>query len=119
MEEMMENKIVFIDTNSINSDGSCFIHTEYINSLNLKEGDDVIAVQDDDEWDGKVVFFDNCWGIKIMSNARLISSDRYKGHKEGFWWGYYHQKIVLIQILEQYGASAELLNYVKERMHIT
>ena len=115
---MMEKKVVFIDSNSLNSDGSCYIEKEFILFLGLKKNDEVIAFQDDDEWDGKIVYVDSHWGVQILSEARSISRERYKGQQEGFWHGYYHHKIILLQVLERCGASEDLIDHVKKKMHI-
>jgi len=115
----MDKKVVFIDTNSLNSDGSCYIDEEFIKFLGLKENDEVIAFQDKDEWDGKIVYNDLHWGVQIVSETRNISLERYKGHQEGFWHGYYHQKITLLHVLERCGATEDLIDQVKGNMHIS
>lgn len=112
----MKRKVVFIDTNWTNYKGFYYVDELVIKSKHLKYGDKVIAYQDDEEWDAEVLVVDDCWGVIIKSEARVISKERQEGHQEGYWEGCYVQRKILLQLLNELQASEELISKVKAWM---
>lgn len=100
---------VFIDTNICNKDGTYYIDHIVAKGKKLQIGEYVIAYQEDEEWDAQVSYDGNNWGIIILSEARTISSDRRRGHVEGFWEGYYCQLRNFFKVLEQVGIKKEII----------
>ena len=67
--------------------------------MDLTIGEIVTAIQDNEEWDAKVVSSDGEWGIELLSGAREVSAERRQGHIEGFWEGVYCQQGFLSNVL--------------------
>lgn len=107
-----------MDTNSTNNNNFYYIDELIIKSKDLKEGNTVIAYQEDDEWDAEVAFINNRWGVMLKSEARTISKERYEGHQEGYWEGCYSERKILLQLLEKLQASEELISKVKTWMGV-
>ena len=72
----MNRKAVFIDTNLLNHDGSYYLDLMLASVKRLKVGDIVVAYQDDEEWDAQICFNNNKWGVRLTSEARIISYER-------------------------------------------
>lgn len=114
----MKKQVVFIDSNCTNDDGSYYIEELIVKSKKLKKGDAVIAYQDNEEWDAEISFSNNKWGAILKSEARLISQERYEGHKEGYWEGCYNQRHILLILLENLQAPETLILEIKQWMGI-
>ncbi|MCM1119236.1 MAG: hypothetical protein NC543_07745 [bacterium] len=93
-------KAIFIDTNSVNEDGSFYIDELLVKNMGLIAGERVIAYQDADSWEAQIVLCKDRWGAVLNTESREISPDRQEGHAEGFWRGYYVQSRRLISVLE-------------------
>lgn len=115
----MKKRSVFVDTNSLNNDGSCAIHEIEIRSRGLEPGDTVIAYQDADKWEAEITFVDDVWGVKLLSETEEVSQERQEGHAEGFAQGVCLQKILTIRILKLLNAPQSLIEQVVEKMNIT
>jgi len=111
-------KTVFIDTNSINENGSFQIHEVIVKNLELQVGEKVIAYQEGDLWQAEVVNENNYWGIVLKSEAKKISKERLEGQEEGFWAGYYAQSIRFLRVLEQLNYSATDIEKIKMKVGI-
>lgn len=109
--------IVFIDTNMRNEDGTYYIDNTIAKGKRLQIGERVVAYQDDEEWDAQILCNGNNWGVKILSEARMISNDRKVGHEEGFWEGYYCQLRIFFKILEEVGIKKEIIREVFNRFY--
>ena len=110
-------KTVFIDTNMPNSDGSYYIDEIIINGRGLKNGDEVIAYQEGEEWDAVITFNDGKWGVELKSHAMIVSDEKQHGYREGFWEGYYCQVMNLFNVLKQAKISQEELNFIINKMY--
>lgn len=111
-------KYVFIDTNSMNEDGSYYIWDGYVKSKNLKVGDEVIAYQEKDCWIAEIVLSGNGYGVVLKSEAKEISDERFEGHGEGFNYGMSVQKQITINVLENLEIAPEVIAVVKEKFGI-
>lgn len=111
-------KTIFIDTNSINENGSLCINEIVIKNMGLQKGEKVIAYQDADSWEAEIVFIKNRWGVVLTSDTKEISKDRQEGHDEGFWNGYYLQSIRLIHVLKELNYSIDNIEKIKEKLGI-
>lgn len=111
-------KAIFIDTNSVNENGTLCINEFIIKNMELQKNEKVVAYQDEDSWEAEIVFDANNWGVVLHSNTKEISKERQEGHDEGFWWGYYLQSIRLIQILQDLNYSSTEIEKIKERLGI-
>lgn len=111
-------KTIFIDTNSVNEDGSYYLDEIVIQGLGISVGERVIAYQDEDSWEAEVVMCGEKWGATLVSDSRQISPERQEGHAEGFWQGYYVQGRRLIYVLEQLNYSAKAIDEIKDRLGI-
>lgn len=111
-------KYVFIDTNSLNEDGSYYIWDGYVKSKELKVGEKVIAYQEKDSWIAEIVLSDNGYGVALTSEATEISDERFEGHVEGFNYGMSVQKQITINILENLEIDSEIIDIVKEKLEI-
>ena len=100
-------KFVFFDTNSPIDDSS---EVYRISHGNLAEGDLVTAYMENEEWDAQVVRRGDQWGIKLLSEAREMSGERYDGQQEGFSHGMLVQKQRTLRVLE----GLDLPDWVKE-----
>lgn len=109
---------VFIDTNSINDDGSYYIWDGYIKMKNLHIGDEVIAYQEKDCWIAEIVLSGNRYGVILKSEAKEISDDRFEGHAEGFNYGMSVQKQITINILENLDIAPEVITAVRVKLGI-
>ena len=109
-------KYIFMDTNSVNEDGSYYIWDEDVKSKHLKAGDAVIAYQEKDCWDAEIVVSADGYGVVLTSEAKEISDDRFEGHTEGFDWGMSVQKHRAITVLEDLGVDSEIIDLVKRRL---
>jgi len=109
-------KTVFFDTNMLNSDGSYYIDVLTIEGRGFKNGDEVIAYQEGEEWDAIIILNDGIWGVQLISLARKISEEKRIGYEEGFWGGYYAQQLRFSAILKQVKLSKEDLNKILEKM---
>lgn len=110
MEVIILKKTVFIDTNILNSDGSYYLDKVLVNGRGLKAGDEVIAYQEGEEWDAKIIFINDSWGVEINSPARTISMEKQTGYNEGFWEGYYCQLLNISKVFEQLNISRDKLD---------
>lgn len=113
---MLKKEFLFIDTNSTNYEGMYFVNELEIKSKNLNIGDLIIAYQDNEEWDARILFNDGKWGVTLESEARVISNERYEGQQEGYWRGCYSERIILLRLLESLHASDELILEVNKWM---
>ena len=111
-------KSVFVDTNLVNENGTLCINEIVINSMELHDGEKVIAYQDADSWDAEIVYADHKWGVVLLSDAKEISRERQEGHREGFWEGYYVQSMRLIRVLEDLSFSADVIQNVRNKLGI-
>lgn len=111
-------KTIFVDTNSINENGSLCINELIIKNLGLEVGEKVIAYQDEDSWEAQIVFLENQWGVELISDTREVSRERQEGHQEGFWEGYYVQSINLLRVLKDLNFSANDIEKIKKRLGI-
>lgn len=111
-------KTIFVDTNSVNEDGSLCISEIFINNMNLKIGEKVIAYQDADSWDAEIVFSRNKWGVKLISDIKEISKERQEGHKEGFGDGYFVQSINIFRVLRDLNYSTNDIEMIKHKLGI-
>ena len=111
-------KYVFIDTNSMNEDGSYYVWDGYVKSKKLKVGDEVIAYQEKDSWLAEIVMSDNRYGVILTSEAKEISDERYEGHSEGFNNGMSVQKQITINVLENLNIDSKVIDAVKEKLGI-
>lgn len=111
-------KTIFIDTNSVNEDGSYYVDELLIKNMELSVGEKVIAYQDEDSWEAEIVMCGNKWGALFVSDSREISAERQQGHTEGFWSGYYVQSRRLIYVLEHLNYSAQAIDEIKEKLGI-
>lgn len=119
MEKKIKKRSVFVDTNSVNTDGSYVIHEIEIRSRGLEPGDTVIAYQDADKWEAEITFADDVWGVKLKSEAKEVSRERQEGHTEGFTQGVCLQKINTIKILKLLNAPEKLVEQVMAKLNIT
>lgn len=111
-------KTIFIDTNSVNEDGSYYIDELLIKNIKLSVGEKVTAYQDADAWEAEIVLCGDKWGAVPISGSREISPDRQEGHTEGFWWGYYVQSKRLVNVMEHLNYSAKAIDEIKEKLGI-
>ena len=111
-------KTIFIDSNSVNEDGSYYIDELLIKNMRLCVGEKVIAYQDADAWEAEITLCGDKWGAVTVSDGREISPERQEGHAEGFWWGYYVQSKRLVHVLEQLNYSAKAIEEIKEKLGI-
>lgn len=111
-------KVVFIDTNMINDDGSYFVSDIIIRHNGYMVGDIVTAYQDQDVWKAKIVNTDGAWGVELLSETELISDERYEGHQEGFAYGVYIQSLKAIRILQNLNVPAELIETMKKKLNL-
>ena len=118
IEGACEMKVVFIDTNDINENGTLHITETFIKNMKLNENEEVIAYQDLDSWNAKIVFDGKEWGVALISEAKEISKERYEGQREGFWEGYYLQSARMIQVLEKLNYSTDEIERVKDCLGI-
>lgn len=119
MEKKIKKRFVFVDTNSVNNDGSCVIHEIEIRCRGLEPGDTVIAYQDADKWVAEITFVDGVWGVKLNSETEEVSRERQEGHTEGFVQGVCLQKINTIKILKLLNAPPKLIEQVMAKLNIT
>ena len=111
-------KCIFIDTNSVNEDGSYYIWDGYVKSKKLKDGDKVIAYQEKDSWIAEIVSSGNGYGVVLTSKAVEISDERFEGHAEGFNYGMSVQKQITINLLENLEIDSEIIDTIKEKIGI-
>jgi hypothetical protein len=111
-------KTVFFDTNVLNENGSYSLSWIVAKAMNLNPGDVVTAIQDNEEWDAKVVLDDDKWGLEIISDAKEFSIERSKGHDEGFWWGYRYQQVFLTKGLAKLGLGEPIKRQIYEGVGI-
>lgn len=111
-------KTIFVDTNSLNENGTLCINEIIINNMELHHGEKVIAYQDADSWEAEIVYADHKWGVVLLSDAKEISKERQEGHQEGFWGGYHLRSIQLIRVLEDLNFSADVIQDVRNKLGI-
>ena len=111
-------KAIFVDTNSVNENGSLRILEIIVKNMGLQIGEKVIAYQESDWWEGEIVFEDNNWGVVLNSDTFEVSKERQEGHTEGFWEGYYMQCARVIQILEKLNYSETEIERIKSKLGI-
>lgn len=116
MEIGMNRKVINIDTNSVNNNGSIFVHEIIAQYMKLKNGETVIAYQESDEWDAEVLFENGQCGIILKSDARPVSLERQRGHSEGFMSGRYIQTAIIFNILEEMDVDLKLKIEIKKRL---
>lgn len=81
-EKGINKKAVFVDTNSINENGSLKIHELIVNNMGLQKGEKVTAYQEEDSWEAEIVYEDNCWGVRLLSDLREVSKERQEGNSK-------------------------------------
>lgn len=111
-------KAIFVDTNSVNENGTLCIHEIIVKNMGLQIGEKVIVYQDSDWWEGEIVFEDNNWGVVLNSDTYEVSKERQEGHTEGFWEGYYIQCARVIRVLENMNYSVTEIEKIKEKLGI-
>ncbi len=109
-------KLVLFDTNSYNEDGTYWIDDIVIRGKNLKIGERVIVYQDNEEWEAEITFDGENWGVKLLSDAWVVSDDRCKGRHEGFYDGYYCQLRFVDRVLEQLDIKEDVRKEVLRRL---
>ena len=114
MEVIM--KSIFIDTNFVNDNGTLRINEFMIDNLRLQNGERVLAYQEEDFWEAEIVYEDNVWSVKLLSDAKNLSKERQIGHEEGFQNGCYVQSMRLLHALQNLGYSAEEIEKVKQKL---
>lgn len=90
--ESHENKYIEIDTNCYEVFGLPTLWRIKVEVFNLKEGQKVIAYQDEDEWEAIVRFdetlpFEKQWYVELISDLPPSSFDRQKGRDDGYMDG--------------------------------
>lgn len=109
-------KSVFIDTNFVNDNGTLKINEFMIANLRLQNGEQVIAYQEEDYWEAEIVYEDNVWSVKLLSDAKNLNRERQIGHVEGFQQGCLVQSMKLFQTLQSLDYSAEEIEKVKQKL---
>lgn len=56
-------KSIFIDTNSIDENGNFYINEIIAKNMKLRNGEKVVAYQDGDSWEAKIVCCENKWEL--------------------------------------------------------
>ena len=111
-------KSIFIDTNSINENGTLYISELIVKNMGLQKGEKVIAYQEEEYWEAEIVYTDNCWGVVLLSDAKKVSKERQEGHEEGYQEGYYVQSMRLLRVLQNLNYSAEEIEKIKEKLDL-
>ena len=111
-------KTVFIDTNMVNKDGSYFVSDMIIRQNGYAAGDLVTAYQDYDAWQARIVKTDGIWGVELLSEAERISDDRYEGHREGYAFGAYIEKLAAIRILQKLNLPDHVIEAVRQELDL-
>lgn len=109
-------KSVFIDTNFVNDNGTLKINEFMIANLGLQNGERVLAYQEEDYWEAEIVYEDNVWSVKLLSDAKNLSKERQIGHAEGFQQGCLVQSMRMLQALQSLEYSAEEIEKVKQKL---
>ncbi len=117
-ERKIEMKAIFVDTNSVNENGTLRIHEIIVKNMGLQIGEKVIAYQDSDWWEAEIVFKDNNWGVVLNSDTYEVSKERQEGHDEGYWQGYYMQCVGVILVLQKLNYSETEIEKIKEKLGI-
>ena len=109
-------KTIFIDTNFVNNNGTIKISEFLINNLDLKHGECVLAYQEEEFWEAEIIYEDNAWSVRLLSEAKNVSEERRRGQKEGFQYGCLMQSMRLFQTLQCLDYSAEEIEKVKQKL---
>lgn len=109
-------KSVFIDTNFVNDNGTLKINEFMIANLGLQNGERVLAYQEEEYWEAEIVYEDNVWSVKLLSDAKNLSKERQIGHAEGFQQGCLVQSMRMLQALQSLEYSAEEIEKVKQKL---
>lgn len=117
-ERKIEMKTIFVDTNSVNENGTLRIHEIIVKNMGLQIGEKVIAYQDSDWWEAEIVFENDNWGVVLNSDTYEVSKERQEGHTEGFWEGYYIQCVGIILVLEKLNYSETEIERIKSKLGI-
>ena len=111
-------RALFVDTNSVNEDGSLCVSEFIINNMNLTVGERVIVYQEEDSWDAEIVYSRGKWGVKLISDIKEVSKERQEGHSEGFWEGYYVQSLNILRVLKNLNYSSNEIEIIKLKLGI-
>ena len=111
-------KSVFIDTNFVTEDGIPRIHEMITVALSLKNDEKVLAYQDEECWEAKVVKGNNYWGVQLLTEAKTVNKERLEGQKEGFQEGIFVQMLRMIKVLQSLGYSEEEIERIKRCLEI-
>ena len=117
-ERKIDMKTIFVDTNSVNENGTLYIHEIIVKNMGLQIGERVIAYQESDFWEAEIVFDDNNWGVVLNSDTKEVSKERQEGQTEGYWRGYYMQCITIIRVLEDMNYSVTEIEAIKTKLGI-
>ena len=111
-------KTIFVDTNSVNENGTLRIHEIIVKNMGLQVGEKVIAYQDSDWWEAEIVFENDNWGVVLNSDTYVVSRERQEGHDEGYWHGYYMQCARGILLWEKLNYSETEIEKIKAKLGI-
>ena len=109
-------KSILIDTNFVNDNGTLKINEFMIANLGLQNGEHVLAYQEEDFWEAEIVYEDNGWGVKLLSDAKNLSKERRIGQVEGFRQGCLVQSMRLLQAMQSLDYSAEEIEKMKQKL---
>jgi len=109
-------KSVFIETNYVNDNGALKINEFMIANLGLQNGERVLAYQEEEYWEAEIVYEDNVWSVKLLSDAKNLNRERQIGHVEGFQQGCLVQSMRVLQALQSLDYSAEEIEKVKQKL---
>lgn len=110
---------VFFDTNSPTDQPGVYpIHRWEIRDQKLSEGDLVTACMEGEEWDAEIVCLEDRWGIRLLSDPRALSAERYEGQQEGFRHGRLIEKLRTLQVLESLDLPDDRLEEAKRRLEL-